>query len=287
VRRFTSLDVRAGGAGSPHRRRIVRAEFVLGCAAALTLGGLLLTRGVWLIGLGVFGVGVNYIVWATLVVLYLASVALMFAAFPGQFDRAFAVADALIERFGLVVIIVLGETVTGVVSGLTTDPTNARKVAVGLVCVLLGFGSWWTYFDFVGQRQPRSTRGGTLTWLLGHLPVTAAIAGMGATMPTLIINAMDSRTAAAPAWLLCASAAVLLVFTVVLMASLQAWQRSGALLHPIALANIAAASVEVCLAVIRPSPLVLCISLVLTFGGPWTFAVVRRAVVEVEVEVSE
>jgi low temperature requirement protein LtrA len=221
------------------------------------------------------------IVWATLAVLYLASVALVFAVVPGEFDSAVAVTDALNERFGLLVIIVLGETVTGVVSGLTTDPTSAHKLAVGVVCVLVGFGSWWTYFDFVGHREPRNTRDGTVTWLLGHLPVSAAIAGMGATMPTLVTHAAEGRTASAPTWMLCGSAAVLLVFTVVLMISLQDWHAAAALLHPLALANLAAAAVAVCIGLIRPSPLVLCILLVLTFGAPWTFAVLRRAALDV------
>ena len=222
------------------------------------------------------------IAWAILVVLYLASVAMVFAVVPGEFSSAVAVTDALNERFGLLVIIVLGETVTGVVSGLTTDPTNARKLAVGVVCVVVGFGSWWTYFDFVGHRQPRDTRGGTVGWMLGHLPVSAAIAGMGATMPTLVTHAAAHRTASAPTWMLCGSAAVVLVFTVVLMVNLQDWQGAAALLHPLALANVIAAAVAVCIAVVRPSSLVLGVLLVLTFGGPWTFAVLRRAVLGVD-----
>jgi low temperature requirement protein LtrA len=32
----------------------------------------------------------------------------------------------------------------------------ATMGAVGLVAVVVGFGAWWTYFDFAGQRQPRS-----------------------------------------------------------------------------------------------------------------------------------
>ena len=178
-------------------------------------------------------------------------------------------------------IIVLGETVTGVVSGLTADPTSAHKLAVGVVCVLVGFGSWWTYFDFVGHRQPRNTRPGTVTWLLGHLPVSAAIAGVGATMPTLVTHAAEHRTASAPTWMLCGSAAVLLVFTTVLMISLQDWHSAAPLLHPLAFANLAAGAAAVCIGLIRPAPLVLCVLLVLTFGAPWTFAVLRRAGLDV------
>lgn len=221
---------------------------------------------------------VRLAVWAILAVLYLAGVAFVYAEIPGELESAVAVTDSLIERFGLFVIIVLGETVTGVVSGLTSDPTNARKLVVGIVCVLVGFGAWWTYFDFVGHHPPRNTRTSVVTWLLGHLPVAAAIAAMGATMPILVTHATEHRTASAPAWMMCVSAAVVLTLTVVLMITLQSWQSAPALLRPLGLANLTAAVVAICIGLIRPSPLVLCILLVLTFSGPWTYAVVRRAV---------
>ena len=69
----------------------------------------------------------------------------------------------------------------------------------------------------------------------------------------------------------------MLIFTVALMVSLKAWQTAAPLLHPLAVANVAAAVVTVALAVIRPAPLVLCILLVVTFSGPWVFAVLRKA----------
>jgi low temperature requirement protein LtrA len=219
----------------------------------------------------------SLVVWAALTVLYLASVALVFALVPGQFASAIAVTDSLIERFGLLVIIVLGETVTGVVSGLTPDPTNARKLAVALVCVVVGFGSWWTYFDFVGHRAPRTSRTGALVWMVGHLPVSAAIAGMGATMPTLVAEAAEPRAGSAPTWMICGSAAVMLISMAALMVSLQDWRSAASLMHPLALANLAAAAFAIGVALVRPPPLVLCIVLALTFGGPWTFAVLRKA----------
>jgi hypothetical protein len=155
---------------------------------------------------------VRLTVWAISAALYLAGIAFVYAEIPGELESAVAVTDSLIERFGLFVIIVLGDTVTGVVSGLTSDPTDARKLVVGLVCVLVGFGAWWTYFDFVGHHPPRNIRTSVVTWLVGHLPIGAAIAAMGATMPVLVTHAREHRTAAAPAWMMCVSAAVVLTF---------------------------------------------------------------------------
>jgi low temperature requirement protein LtrA len=221
------------------------------------------------------------ITWSLLAALYLATVVLLFALVPGRFDRTVVVTDSLNERFGLLIIIVLGETVTGVVSGLTTDPTRPSTIAVGLICVLVGFGSWWTYFDFVGHRPPRNTRTGTVAWLLGHLPISAAIAGLGAAMPTLVSHPRH-RAALAPAWMLCGGAAVVLACTVVLMISLQAWHTSASLFRPLALANVAAAAGALCVGLLRPPPVLLCTLLVLTFAGPWIFAVLRRADLQAE-----
>lgn len=60
VRRFAALDMH-GRAGSLRRRRIIRAEFVVGCVVALALAAFLLANGAWLIGFWLLGVGVNYI----------------------------------------------------------------------------------------------------------------------------------------------------------------------------------------------------------------------------------
>ncbi|MEU6064584.1 hypothetical protein ABZ864_08780 [Streptomyces sp. NPDC047082] len=41
---------------------------------------------------------------------------------------------------------------TGVVDGLVDVPACALTLAVGLVAIVVGFGAWWTYFDFAGHR---------------------------------------------------------------------------------------------------------------------------------------
>jgi hypothetical protein len=44
-----------------------------------------------------------------------------------------------------------------------------------------------------------------MQWILGHLPLTAAVAPMGATMVNLVAHAQDGRIPAATAWLLLAA----------------------------------------------------------------------------------
>jgi low temperature requirement protein LtrA len=160
------------------------------------------------------------------------------------------VSAALTERFGAFIIIVLGETLTGVVTGLASRPVSALTMAVGLVAVVVGFGAWWTYFDFAGQRQPGTGRGASVRWILGHLPLTAAVAAMGAAMVSLVDHAHDGRTPAATAWLLCAGAAVVPATTMLLASTLPAWDQERDLYRP--LARISAAVAVVCLGLAPP-----------------------------------
>ncbi|MFB8182523.1 low temperature requirement protein A [Streptomyces sp. NPDC055966] len=124
--------------------------------------------------------GLRMLTWGLLAVAYLAWLAVMLGwAFPER-SVTLSVTDALTERFGLF-IIMLGETVTGVVDGLAHEHTSALTLAVGLIAVVVGFGAWWTYFDFTGHRLPKATRASTVLWMLVHLPLTAApMAAMGA-----------------------------------------------------------------------------------------------------------
>jgi low temperature requirement protein LtrA len=247
----------------PEYRRPSRL-FVTGTAACAIL----------LAGTALLPAGARVPAWGLLDVAYLAGyTAVILTSTPVQ-ASALIVSDTLTERFGAFTIIVLGETFTGVVAGLSGEPVSGMTLALGLVAVVVGFGAWWTYFDFAGQRRPRPERRASLRWVLGHLPLTAAIAAMGAAMVSLVDHAHDSRAPAATAWVLCAGAAVVLCATILLATSLPDWDRHRGRYQP--LARICAAVAAACLAVAaaRPEPLVLV--LVLLFSIPWVFAVARR-----------
>jgi low temperature requirement protein LtrA len=249
----------------PEYRRPSRI-FVTGTAACAVL----------LAGSALLPAGVRVLSWGLLDAVYLTGYTVVVLTSTPTQAAALNVSDSLTERFGAFIIIVLGETLTGVVAGLSGEPVSGTALAVGLVAVVVGFGAWWTYFDFAGQRRPRPERAGSLRWELGHLPLTGAIAAMGAAMVTLVDHAHDGRTPAATAWVLCAGAAVVLCATMLLSASLPTWNSDRGLYRP--LARICALVAVACLglAAWRPAPLVLGPALVLLLGIPWVFAVVRH-----------
>jgi low temperature requirement protein LtrA len=214
--------------------------------------------------------------WGLLDAAYLAGFAAVILRADPAPAAALVITDSLTERFGAFIIIVLGETLTGVVAGLSSQPVSGLTLAVGLIAVVVGFGAWWTYFDFAGGRRPRTVPAASVQWILGHLPLTAAVAAMGAAMVSLVDHAHDGRTPAATAWVLCAGAAVVLCVTMLLAASLRAWDRDRGLYRP--LARVCAMVAVACLGVgaARPTPLVLGLALVLLLGIPWAYAVARR-----------
>jgi low temperature requirement protein LtrA len=220
--------------------------------------------------------GPRVVAWGIIDAAYLVGfAALILTASPVE-AAALTITDALIERFGLLIIIVLGETLTGVVQGLASEPISALSLSVGLIAVVVGFGAWWTYFDFAGHRHVGPERTATLQWILGHLPITAAIAAIGAAMVSLVRDAHDARTPAATAWLLCGGAAVVLSATMLVAASLQIWKRDRRLYRPLARTCAAVAVICLGVAAFRPAPLILGIALVILLSIPWVLAVIIR-----------
>jgi low temperature requirement protein LtrA len=217
------------------------------------------------------------VAWGSLAAVYLFAIVTVFAVASPAVAASLTITSALTERFGAFVIIVLGETVTGVVTGLTDDPTRAISLAVGLMAILVGFGSWWTYFDFAGHRELRETRPAALVWMLAHLPISAAIAAMGAAMVTLVQQAGAGRTSAPAAWILGGGAVVMLIFITAQITCLRAWNQDRSLYRPLSIVCLGTCLVPIVAGLLRPNPLALAALLVFAFAVPWTFAVIRRA----------
>ncbi len=249
----------------PEYRRASRL-FVTGTAACAVL----------LAGTALLPASARIPAWGLIDAAYLAGFSAVLLTTDPAEAPGLIVTDALTERFGAFIIIVLGETLTGVVAGLSGQPISGLTVAVGLVAVVVGFGAWWTYFDFAGGRHPRTEPSASLQWILGHLPLTAALAAMGAAMVSLVDHAHDGRTPAATAWVLCAGAAVVLAATMLLAATLPTWDHDPGLYRP--LARTCAASAVACLGLgaARSAPLLLAVALVLLLSIPWGLAVARR-----------
>ena len=190
-----------------------------------------------------------------------------------RFGDALRVTESMAERFGLFIIIVLGEVVVGVADGLAEAESSARTIATGLLALGIGFGLWWNYFDFVGRRVPRPGNAPRSIWLYGHFPLAMSIAATGAGMVSLIEHAADGRAPANSAWLIAGAAAAAAVSLAIVTATMTG--HPGRRLVPYSLLGAGAASLT--LAALRPAPWILALGLDLALIAVWVEAFIRHA----------
>jgi len=138
---------------------------------------------------------------------------------------------------------------------------------------VIGFGLWWIYFDLVGRRLPRSTRGTLAAWMLSHLPITLSITAAGAAIVSLVEHAHDPVTPAATAWLLSGSVALGLLALILTARSLDDAIRLASVYRPLTVALAVGAVVALLAGWLIPAPWLLALLLVAILSGLWFFAV--------------
>ena len=182
--------------------------------------------------------------------------------------------DSLVERFGLFTIIVLGEVILGVVTGLSAAGPDALTIATGSLAMVIGFGFWWIYFDLVGRRLPRS--GGTIwTWMLSHLPIQLSIVAAGAAIVSLIEHAHEAATPPETALLLGSSVALGLLALIVTERSLEDAVRLEFVYRPLAAVLAVGAAIALIAGWLAPAPWVLAALMVAILTALWFFVVER------------
>jgi low temperature requirement protein LtrA len=192
------------------------------------------------------------LVWAGLGVAWIVGIVL--AAHRSQAGLGLTPTDSLVERFGLFIIIVLGEVVIGVVDGLPVAERDAKTILTGMLALSMGFGFWWIYFDLVGSRLPRANRVALANWVMSHLPIALAITAAGAGMVSLIGHAHDASAPAGTSWLLAGAVAMGLLALVVTEQALADAERLLLVFHPLRLVLAAGAAAALLVGWLRPAP---------------------------------
>ncbi|WP_406859167.1 low temperature requirement protein A [Streptomyces sp. HUAS MG47] len=185
------------------------------------------------------------------------------------------VTEPMVERFGLFLIIVLGEVVIGVVDGLSDIERSTLVTTTGLLGLAIGFGFWWNYADLVSRRMPRESGHSLATWIFAHLPLTMAVAAAGAGMVGLVEHATDHRTPASLSWLMGGSVAAMLLTLVVLLPALADYDRHPSAYKSVQTVLVVAAVVALLAGWSRPAPWLLALTLLLLLSVTWAFAFVR------------
>lgn len=87
--------------------------------------------------------------------------------------------EHLSERYGLLTLIVLGESFVKVLSTLNTEGAHADALVQMSTTLLITCAIWWIYFDDVAGSKIKRTRLTNLIWLYAHLPLQIAVTASG------------------------------------------------------------------------------------------------------------
>lgn len=201
VRYMLVAEYFRAGRHIPHVRPIVN-RYMVGFGSAATL---------W-VASTLVPMPHRFIVWyAAIVIDFLAPLTAgqLHAKFPPHLMH-------LPERFGLFTIIVIGEAVVSVVMGIGAERLTFATGSAGVMGLVIAFTLWWGYFEGVrgaGTRQLTSTNHvrAYQQWLYSHLPLTMGIASVAVGIKRVIVLAPHEMMPVQEAWILCASAGVIML----------------------------------------------------------------------------
>ncbi len=148
--------------------------------------------------------------------------------------------EHLPERFGLFVILVLGESVAGVVTGIHDGKWKPAVVVAAALAFLVAVGLWWVYFDLAGGAAKRRLvqEGGEHTrqgvhdlYVYAHLPLAVSLAAVAVGLEHAVLHGGDDHLSTGTRWVLGISLAGYLASSALIQIVL-ARQTRAALLWP-------------------------------------------------------
>jgi low temperature requirement protein LtrA len=171
----------------PDARRAIR-PYLLGHTAG---------AAIWLASLAVPTPG-RYVVWAVGV-----AVDLLGPTVSARLRDALPVPmDHLPERFGLFVILVLGESVAAAVTGVHDGGWTTGVVLSALFAFVLSAALWWSYFDLSGGAAKRRLleEGGDQTrqgvhdlYVYAHLPIAISLAAVAVGLEHAVVHGAEDH----------------------------------------------------------------------------------------------
>lgn len=93
------------------------------------------------------------------------------------------------ERLGLFVLIVIGETLVGVIRGVARHHHfSVRIVSEGIAGAAISFAIWWIYFDNIARKPPRDQHKIVFLWSYLHLVLVMAVGATGAALLNVLTS---------------------------------------------------------------------------------------------------
>ena len=149
--------------------------------------------------------------------------------------------EHLPERFGLFIILVLGEAVGGAATGVHDATWAGTAVAVGVVGFVIAAALWWNYFDVTASHSEEELQGEDDSddepegaeaderhdlFVYGHLPLALGIVMAGVGIEELVLHPADPQPSPG-GWILVGGVALYLVGSALILGGTQRTWRAA------------------------------------------------------------
>lgn len=127
--------------------------------------------------------------------------------------------EHLPERFGLLIILVLGESVAAVAVGVHDTHWEPATVTIAILAFVVTASLWWTYFDLTGAATTHTLaqRAGHRStplhdiYAYGHWPIALGLTATGVGLEEAILYGNQPSLSAEVRWILCGGIALYLL----------------------------------------------------------------------------
>ncbi|MCB0130435.1 MAG: low temperature requirement protein A [Caldilineaceae bacterium] len=128
----------------------------------------------------------------------------------------------MMERYGIFIIIVLGESFVKVLSSISGSQLNGALGTFALFAMVVIGGLWWLYFDDIADVPLGPTTGAAYIWIYSHLPLSIALTSFGVGAKKLFEYVGEPHLSDKYRWLVGAALILYLVFVGVINVVLRA-----------------------------------------------------------------
>lgn len=119
--------------------------------------------------------------------------------------------EHLSERYGLLTLIVLGESFVKVLAGLDDGNFGWSAIGQASLALLITCCLWWIYFDDVAGSKLKKEHLAPMIWLYAHIPLQIGLIAVGVGIKKAVVFDLAGTAPEKYRWLLCASLALALL----------------------------------------------------------------------------
>jgi low temperature requirement protein LtrA len=172
--------------------------------------GFLISTILWMIS-AVIPIPIRFIIWALALTIDITTTILVGRKHVQLAPNIFH----LPERMGLFTLIVLGETIFGLVSSLSDQKWSIEStISIG-AGLGIAFSLWWIYFDSIDGTVIRAFRekgriGLYTTWLYIHFPLVVGLVATATGIKHVVSSAQNIALSYTGEWVICGSVSLCL-----------------------------------------------------------------------------